>query len=96
MLYLQLPHDELAEVLRSAVLALASEGTLVVLGHDTTNLAVGHGGPRDPSVLFTPEDVVAHLEGVDVERAEKVFRQVVLEEGEATAIDALVRARRPG
>jgi SAM-dependent methyltransferase len=96
MLYLQLPHDELAEVLRSAVLALASEGTLVVLGHDTTNLAEGHGGPRDPSVLFTPEDVVAHLEGVDVERAEKVFRQVVLEEGEATAIDALVRARRPG
>lgn len=95
VLYLQLPHEQLAEVLRTSVGALAPGGTLVVLGHDTTNLTHGHGGPRDASVLFTPEDVVAHLEGLVVERAEKVPRTVVLEDGEATAIDALVRARRP-
>ena len=94
-LYLQLPHEELASVLRSAVDALAPEGTLIVLGHDTTNLTEGLGGPRDASVLFTPEDVVPQLEGLAVERAEKVLRTVVLEDGEATAIDALVRARRP-
>jgi hypothetical protein len=46
-------------------------------------------------VLLTPEDVVAHLEGLVVERAEKVPRTVALDDGEATAIDALVRARRP-
>jgi SAM-dependent methyltransferase len=96
VLYLQLPHEELAEVLRSAVEALAPGGTLVVLGHDSTNLTDGYGGPSDASVLFTPEDVVGELGGLVVERAETVTRTVALEEGEATALDALVRARRPG
>jgi SAM-dependent methyltransferase len=95
VLYLQLPHEQLAEVLHTSVGALTPGGTLVVLGHDTTNLTHGHGGPRDASVLFTPEDVVPHLERLVVERAEKVPRTVPLEDGEATAIDALVRARRP-
>jgi len=95
VLYLQLPHEQLAEVLHTSIGALAPGGTLVVLGHDTTNLTHGHGGPRDASVLFTPEDVVPHLERLVVERAEKVPRTVPLEDGEATAIDALVRARRP-
>lgn len=95
VLYLQLPHEQLANVLRSAREALAPGGTLLVLGHDTTNLTHGHGGPRDPSVLFTPDDVVAELGELVVERAETVTRTVALEEGEATALDALVRARRP-
>ncbi len=82
-------------LLHTSVGALAPGGTLVVLGHDTTNLTHGHGGPRDASVLFTPEDVVPQLERLVVERAEKVPRTVPLEDGEATAIDALVRARRP-
>ena len=81
--------------LRVAIEALAPGGTLLVLGHDTTNLTDGHGGPRDVSVLFTPEDVVAELGGLTVERAEKVLRTVALEDGEATAVDAFVRARRP-
>ena len=95
VLYLQLPHEELAQALRMAIDALAPGGTLLVLGHDTTNLTDGHGGPRDVSVLFTPEDVVAELGGLTVERAEKVLRTVALEDGEATAVDAFVRARRP-
>jgi SAM-dependent methyltransferase len=95
VLYLQLPHEQLAEVLHTSIGALAPGGALVVLGHDTTNLTHGHGGPRDASVLFTPEDVVPQLERLVVERAEKVPRTVPLEDGEATAIDALVRARRP-
>jgi SAM-dependent methyltransferase len=95
VIYLQLPHDELAAALARAGAALAPGGTLLVLGHDTTNLTDGHGGPRDASVLFTPEDVVASLTGLDVERAEKVRRTVALDDGEAVAIDALVRARRP-
>ena len=96
VLYLQLPHDELARALRSAAAALAPGGTLVVVGHDATNLTEGHGGPRDASVLFTPDDVVAALEGLAIEQAERVRRPVALAEGEATAIDAFVRARRPG
>ena len=82
--------------LRRAATAVARGGTLLVLGHDTTNLTDGHGGPKDVSVLFTPEDVVASLGGLVVERAEKVRRTVSLDDGrEAIAIDAFVRARRP-
>ena len=95
VLYLQLQQDELAHVLRLAAGALAPGGTLIVLGHDATNLTDGYGGPKEAAVLFTPEDVVAELGGLEIERAEKVLRVVALEDGEATAIDALVRARRP-
>ena len=96
VLYLQLPHEQLVHALRVASDALAPGGVLVVLGHDTTNLADGYGGPKEAAVLFTPEDVVAALGRLEIEKAETVRRVVALEDGEATAIDALVRARRPG
>jgi SAM-dependent methyltransferase len=95
VLYLQLVHEQFVRALRHAADALAPGGTLFVLGHDTTNLVDGYGGPKDVSVLFTPEDVTAALEGLVVQRAEKVERVVALDDGEATAIDALVRATRP-
>jgi hypothetical protein len=45
-------------------------------------------------VLYTPEEVAASLEGLEIEKAERVLRPV---EGERDAIDVLVRARRrPG
>jgi 2-polyprenyl-3-methyl-5-hydroxy-6-metoxy-1,4-benzoquinol methylase len=94
VLYLQLRADELAPAIRSAAAAVAPGGTLFVLGHDTTNLTEGHGGPRDPAVLFAPEDIVAELGELVVTRAEQVRRTVALELGEAVAIDAFVRARR--
>ena len=94
VLYLQLPHDELARALRSAARAVAPGGALIVLGHDTRNLTDGHGGPRDPSVLVTPADVVANLDCLVVERAETVERTVTLDDGEAVALDAFVRAAR--
>lgn len=95
VLYLQLPHDELRRAIRTAAGAVAPGGTLLVLGHDTTNLTEGHGGPKDASVLFTPEDVVSWLGDLVVERAERVHRTVPVEDGEAVAIDAFVRARPP-
>jgi hypothetical protein len=42
-------------------------------------------------VLFTPADVAAELDGLEIEKAEAVLRPV---EGDRDAIDALVRARR--
>ena len=95
-LYLQLPHDELAEALGRAARAVAPHGTLLVLGHDTRNLTEGYGGPRDAAVLFTPADVVASLDGLGltVERAETVERSVALDDGDAVALDAFVRAAR--
>jgi len=96
MLYLQLPREELLHAVRAGADAVAPGGTLLVLGHDTTNLAGGHGGPKDASVLYTAGDLVPELGGLEVERAEAVERTVPLDGGEAVAIDAFVRARRPG
>lgn len=76
--YLQLPAEERRAAARNAVAALRPGGTLVWVGHDSTNLAEGTGGPQDPAVLMTAQDVVADVEdlGVDVARAERIARRV--------------------
>jgi SAM-dependent methyltransferase len=94
VLYLQLPRDELLRAMRAAAAAVRSGGTMLVLAHDTTNLTDGHGGPKDASVLYTAADVLPALGDLVVERAESVERTVPLEDGEAVAIDAFVRAHR--
>jgi SAM-dependent methyltransferase len=91
VLYLQLPAEERGPILLRAARAVGEGGTVLVVGHHSENLASGIGGPRDPRVLFTPEDVAAELDGLEVEKAEAAIRPV---EGEGDAIDALVRARR--
>lgn len=92
--YLQLPAGEFARVLDHAVAALAAGGTLLVVGHDLRNLAEGTGGPQDPSVLHSPEGIVAGLDGLHVLRAERVRRPVDTPDGPREAIDTLVRATR--
>jgi SAM-dependent methyltransferase len=94
VLYLQLPAEERRLVLARAAAAVAPGGTLLVVGHDLENLNGGHGGPKDPRVLFTPAEVAAELPGLEIEKAERVLRPVETEDGEVQAIDALVRARR--
>ncbi|HUY30388.1 MAG TPA: class I SAM-dependent methyltransferase [Acidimicrobiales bacterium] len=91
--YVHLVAAERAALHAGAARALAPGGTILVVGHDLANLTEGVGGPQDPAVLFTPEDVVRDLAGLEIVRAESVRRPV---EGSGDAIDALVRARRPG
>ena len=93
--YLQVITAELGLVLRRAAAAVAPGGTFLLVAHDRSNLEEGYGGPHDPNVLYTAEDVVAGLDGLEVERAEPVLRPVETPDGERVAIDALVRARRP-
>ena len=92
--YLQLPATELQRVLARAVDALAPGGVLLVVAHDRTNLTDGIGGPRDASVLSTPDEVAAALDGLVIERAERVRRPVATDDGTVDAIDLLVRATR--
>jgi len=82
-------------VLAGAAAALVPGGTLLVVGHDLTNLTEGVGGPTSPDVLYTPEVITAGLPGLRILRAERVHRTVEREGGQATAIDTLVRAERP-
>ena len=49
--------------MRRAFAALAPGGHLFVIGHDTTNLTEGTGGPPDPTVLCTAADVLDDLGG---------------------------------
>ena len=91
--YLQLPAERMRQAVGAAARAVAPGGTFLLVGHDSRNLSEGWGGPQDPAVLYTPEDVVAALDGLEVVKAEPVLRPV--EEENATAVDALVRATRP-
>lgn len=90
--YLQLPADERRLALERAAGAVAPGGTFLLVGHDLTNIADGVGGPSDPSVLYTPDDVVPELPGLEIVKAERVLREVP--DADRPAIDALVRARR--
>jgi len=92
--YLQLPADRRRKVYRNMAAGLAPGGTILVVGHDSDNLARGYGGPQDPSVLFSTNDVAGDLAGLEIVKAQQVLRTVKTDEGEKTAIDALVRAVR--
>ena len=100
--YLQVPPAERRAAVRNAYAALGDGGTFLLVAHDTTNLTEGTGGPQDPTVLMSAEDVLGDLEGeiFDVRRAERVPRLVGDGHGEepaATAWDCLVRVvRRAG
>jgi SAM-dependent methyltransferase len=94
VMYLHLPAEQRHRALAHAAAALAPGGVLLVVGHDTSNLLKGTGGPQDPAVLFGPEEIVEDLSGLQIERAEQVKRTVVTDAGETPAIDALVRAVR--
>lgn len=93
VLFLQLPGDERGLVLSRATAAIAPGGTFLLVGHDLENLDKGFGGPSDASLLYTPEDIVAEIPGLEIEKAERVLRPV--DGADRPAIDVLVRARRP-
>lgn len=93
--YLQVAAPQRRRVYRRMATALTPGGTMLVVGHDSENLSDGYGGPQEPSVLFSAEDVAADLEGLQVVRAGQVRRAVQTDSGEKWAIDALVRAVRP-
>lgn len=84
MLFIHLPQPHRRRLLQAAAAALNPGGMVLVVGYDTSHARTGVGGPRDPLILFTPEDIVADLEGLRIERAERL---VV-----GDAVDAIVRA----
>ncbi|WP_373046955.1 SAM-dependent methyltransferase [Vulgatibacter sp.] len=95
LVYLQIPWADLAPILVRAARAVAPGGTFLLVGHDSTNLAGGYGGPRSADVLYTAEQVVGALAGaLAIVKAGTVERPVETEEGTRVAIDCIVRARR--
>ncbi|WP_280233858.1 class I SAM-dependent methyltransferase [Nocardia cyriacigeorgica] len=93
MVFLHLPAAQRGPLVRQAAELLSPGATLLVLGHDSTNLTDGYGGPQDPRILFTPDDIVADLAGLSeirIRGADRIHRPT---EGR-DAIDALVIATR--
>jgi SAM-dependent methyltransferase len=94
--YLQLPALERPIALAHAASAVRPGGTLLIVGHHLLNLTEGWGGPTQPDVLFTPDDIVAEIGDLRIEKALRVHRTVEEPGAAREAIDALVRAtRRP-
>lgn len=94
--YLQLPADQRRAAVRRGWAALKPGGTFFWVAHDSTNLTEGTGGPQDPAVLMTADDVVRDLAGESFTTvvADRVPRAVLDGHGEEsgqTAWDCLVR-----
>lgn len=75
-----------ARLLADVVAALRPDGVLLIVGYHPDNPSRGGGGPQDPTTLFTPEGLVAEVDGMVIERAERLEL--------ADAVDTVVRARR--
>ncbi|MFC3963486.1 class I SAM-dependent methyltransferase [Nocardia jiangsuensis] len=94
MVFLHLPPDQRRALVRRAAEVLTPGGTLLVLGHDTTNISDGYGGPQDPAILFTPDDIRADLGPLSGQIRIAVAERVLRATEDRDAIDALVVARR--
>lgn len=94
--YLHLPAEERRTVLHGVMDALAPRGLLVMVGHDSTNITQGFGGPQDPAILYTPDDIVSDISTADLGGALRVRlaeqRRRLTEAQDA--IDALVVAEK--
>ena len=97
--YLQLAASGRRRATRTGFGCLRPGGTFFLVAHDSSNLTEGTGGPQDPSVLMTADDVLADLgdASYDVVEAGRVERRVAGPDGsERTAYDARVRVVRTG
>jgi len=92
--YLHLDADKRPGTISLAAAAVAPGGRLLVVGHDLANLTGGYGGPQDPGVLYTADDLRRETAGAGlvVESAAQRQRPV---DGERDAIDVVFLARRP-
>ena len=76
VMYLHMPWPDMTVALRAAADGVAPGGVFLLVGHDRSNLESGHGGPRDPAVLYTPQRVAGELSDLVIEKAELVRRRI--------------------
>ncbi len=92
--YLQLPEELRRTIHDRAVAALAFDGRLVVIAHHLANLEVGVGGPPQPEVLYTEQQLLEDFGSLDVFFCERVTRRVETDDVSGDAIDVLLVAGR--
>lgn len=95
LIYLQMPMAKLAPIVARAARALKVGGTFLLVAHDSSNIQHGYGGPQNPDMLYSSEQVLDALgERLQIEESGVVERPVTTEDGTKIALDCLVRARR--
>jgi len=92
--YLHLPTVPFTQAFTHAVDALAPGGTLFAVGHALANIEQGVGGPPSPEIQWTVDGISPLLTGLDVIELEE--RERFVESADATAIDLVVWATKPG
>ena len=107
LVYVHWPTGKRLPFMQRVVDGLALGGHLVIVGHDRTNIEHGHGGPQNPDMLTTPDELamLSRGAGLEVLEAREVRRPVSLEPGHgavavdgattADAIDHVVVVQRP-
>lgn len=95
--YVHLPPAQFEAMLGRARAALSPGGTILGVGHALRNLEHGHGGPPDPSILWTEAELKRHLGPLDHIVIEERARAVEIPDTDesATAIDLLFCATAP-
>lgn len=95
--FMHLPEPARSTLFRSLAAAVAPGGTLLIVGHDATDVSpgsphLGHMSER----MFTVDDVLAaiHGEGLGVHIAESRRRDATSEQGSAVIHDVIVKASR--
>jgi thioredoxin reductase/2-polyprenyl-3-methyl-5-hydroxy-6-metoxy-1,4-benzoquinol methylase len=97
--FLHLHGDERQRLFARLATAVAPGGTLLLVGHDTSDLGTAARRPHAPDMFFTAEEVASSLDADDwaVVVAEARPRPAHAHEGEvATVHDAVVVARKRG
>ncbi|HEX4427737.1 MAG TPA: class I SAM-dependent methyltransferase [Frankiaceae bacterium] len=92
--YLHLDAAARPAIVRRAADAVAPGGRLLIVGHDLANLTRGVGGPQDPGVLYTGDELRAEIDGssLTVESAGERLRPV--EGQDRPAVDVVLLASR--
>lgn len=94
MAYLQIPASDLTVAIAEAARVLASDGVFFGVWHARENLESGFGGPQNPSVLPTQDELRTAVEraGLTLKTLELRERTVETLEGVRTAIDVVLLA----
>ena len=94
MAYLQIPASELAVAIAEAARVLSQDGIFFGVWHARENLDGGFGGPQDPRVLPTQEELRAAVEraGLSLKTLDIRERVVETDAGPRTAFDVVLLA----
>ena len=95
--YLQIPAPELAAAIRNAARQLVGGGVLFGVWHARENLSEGVGGPQDPHVLPTQEELRSAFSDANLVVSHAGLRRRSVQVGGETrdAVDVVVMARAP-